>query len=488
MSGFFVPRIRWIAGMILIVLIVSVWWQKRGAVTRSSPAVIIYLIDTLRADRLGIYNYDQHTSPNIDALAAESVVFDQAYAPAPWTLPSVASFLTSTFVCEHGLNGIKKNGLNPNLKTLPERIKDAGYVTGGYYTNAWVGPIAGLDRGYDFYTELGLGEDDFSGHVKDFLSEHSGNPYFLYLHTMEPHDIWNLPYEYIDTNNFIGVDDRENYRQLLIDASELRQIDFTHDRLPGTTDNTTEQIEVGAKLAEKINMASMLYDGAVRLADTNLGKVIDQLKKAGEWDRSVFVFLSDHGEEFGERGNWFHGHSVYEEMIRVPLIVHFPNSEFAGQHVGAPVSLVDVMPTLLELLEIESPCGDCRGRSLLPFIQSNSPNTMEYTATIESMRMEWPWYFKPWQELKGRVNIALRKGKWKGIWNAELEQLELYDLQSDHAELSDVRADNPQLANELSNKATEWLGECRNLAKKPVEVPEAGERTKEKLRALGYFN
>ena len=143
---------------------------------------------------------------------------------------------------------------------------------------------------------------------------------------------------------------------------------------------------------------------------------------------------------------------------------------------------------LLDFLEIEEPCPDCRGRSLLPLLRSSSENSLESTTSVESIRMELPWYFKPWEESKGSVNVALRKGKWKGIWNADLEHLELYDLEQDRAELSDVRSEHPQLANELSNKASEWLEACQNRPSKPVETIGIDEKTQEQLRALGYFN
>jgi hypothetical protein len=113
---------------------------------------------------------------------------------------------------------------------------------------------------------------------------------------------------------------------------------------------------------------------------------------------------------------------------------------------------------------------------------------VDSTTSVESVRMEFPWYFRPWEERKGHVNVALRKGKWKGIWNADLEQLELYELQMDRTELFDIATDHPQLASELSIKAREWLGACQKLPKGPVETIDIDEETQEQLRALGYFN
>ncbi|MDH3511828.1 MAG: sulfatase-like hydrolase/transferase [Gammaproteobacteria bacterium] len=162
--------------------------QPDAAITASVP-IIIYLVDSLRADRLGLYGYERTTSWRIDALARDAVVFDRAYAPAPWTLPSLAALITSAHACEHGLlDGWKT--LSPKLKTMAERLKEAGYFSGASYNNAFAGPLAGLNRGYDVSTEhdIGIDGEGRAAAVDAFLDRTGGNPFFLYVHTMEPHD------------------------------------------------------------------------------------------------------------------------------------------------------------------------------------------------------------------------------------------------------------------------------------------------------------
>ena len=177
--------------------------------------IILYLVDTLRADRLGLYGYaERSTSPNLDALVDESVVFDAAYAPAPWTLPSVASIVTSTFSCEHGLvDGRTK--LSESIKTLAELLGTVGYDTGAYYSSAWAGPGWGLDRGYAVsenreYQRLGefLSNIDWPKDTAAFLDRVGQQPFFLYIHTIAPHDPWSAPPEALKRFGHIGIDTR----------------------------------------------------------------------------------------------------------------------------------------------------------------------------------------------------------------------------------------------------------------------------------------
>jgi arylsulfatase A-like enzyme len=479
------PLRRWIlvGGLASVFVSTGIWWLWRTAPEHRSASVVIYLVDTLRADRLGVYGYGRHTSPRIDALAAESAVFEQAYAPAPWTVPSVASLITSTYPCEHGV--VKENTrLNPVLKTLAERLESAGYFTGGAYSNVYVSALLGLDRGYQAYDPWSSGmEDD----VSELARRADGRPFYFYLHTMEPHDPDKTPDAFVRRVGHVGPDARQEFGQTLRRYHKLRQVDWSAGRPVGTTDNSGEQDRALARLERLREHADVLYDASIVWADSNLGYIIDALEKSRAWDETIFVFLSDHGEEFGEHGGWVHAQSVYEELARAPLIIHFPDDEFAGLRVDDPVSLVDLMPTILDYLGRPDLCDGCRGVSLLPLLRGTGGREPGQTS-IPAMRLNESHYYRPFKESRGDVNVVLRQGDWKGIWNAEHRALELYDLGLDPSEHSDVSARNPELSRSLGEQAEAWLEACRAQRVEPERVTELPEAVKDQLRALGYLD
>jgi arylsulfatase A-like enzyme len=481
-----------LAAIVTLAVAVFVWmWFDEpppapGANTRRETApVIIYLIDTLRADRLGIYGYARRaTSPRIDALAAESVVFDQAYSAAPWTLPSVASLITSMYSCEHRVTR-DTNRLNPSVQTLAQRLLGAGYATGAYYGNGYAGGIADLDRGYQLSVPR-KEQNERAGDVAEFLRQAGGGPFYLYLHTMEPHQPFSVETRFIRPFGHAPIEDRESYRAAWHLYRELRAVDWAGKRPLGTTDNTRAQESAMAYLASLRPTVDLVYDAAVLSADTHLGQVIDELKSAGIWDKALFVLLADHGEEFGEHRGWTHGQSVYEELVRVPLLIHFPNGEFGGRRISAPVSLVDIAPSVFGFLGRPELCEGCRGRSVMPLVRGETAggDTAEMPPTL---RINEQHYFRPWKEQRGDINVVVREGAWKAIWNAERNAVELYDLETDGAEHADVAGEQPELAARLGNRAREWFSACGANAKTPIHR-ELDNRVKESLRALGYFN
>jgi arylsulfatase A-like enzyme len=477
------PRSRAVVvSLVVSLLVAGGWWVLQPNFFRRDVPVIIYLVDTLRADRLGFYGYARPTSPELEALAADSVVFEQAYAPAPWTLPSVAGLITSTFSCENGMTERKK--LNPALKTLAERLNAAGYFTGGVYHNIWIGPLAGLDRGYEIFNYRVLEKDQWLADIRQLLDQVDDRPFFAYLHIMEPHDTYSVPYPYISPVGHVSLEQRLRYKELFNRLARLRQTDWIAEQPIGTTDNTEQQQRTLAALTEMREPIGVLYDAAIRWSDATLGDVVRILRKRGIWDEAIFIFLSDHGEELLDHGALLHGQSVYEELARVPLLIHFPGGDFGGRRIETPVNLVDIMPTIFAYLGRPELCDGCRGSSLIPLLSGGgrSPNS------ISSLRMSRAFYYRPDKERRGDVNLALRDGRWKGIWNAELQYLELYDLQHDPGEQTDVSAEHPERAKILSDRAREWLRDCAARAKPPAELGEIDPETMEQLRSLGYFN
>ncbi len=458
---------------------------REAARTPSSAGVpiVIYLIDTLRYDRLGTYGYSRRTSPNIDALAATSVVFDRAYAPAPWTLPSVASLVTSTFQCEHGvMRGDRK--LSPRIPTLAEHLQSLGYRTGAFYNNDFAGPLSAVDRGYDV-SVLRPEVTGFEADAAEFIRTAGDQPFFLYLHGMEVHEPHLVPSSYTRQLAHVAIDDKVRQSDDWILYRSLREVDSVAGNTRGASDNSREQAAVMARFAASRETITDLYDASVLWADDNVGKVIRLLKEQGLWERSIFIVLADHGEEFGEHGAWWHGETVYEPAMHVPLIMHLPGGELGGRRVAGLVSLTDVMPTLLDLLGHGALCNGCRGTSLVPLL--SGPGAGEVDRTVFGLRHNELGFYKPLKQRSGDVNVLVRRDQWKAIWNAEPQTLELYDLQADPGEVQDLSQAQPELAAELRDAAVSWLDQCRGQAVAP-ENTTLDERTRERLKGLGYLH
>ncbi len=459
---------------------------REASVIPTVPAgtpIIIYLIDTLRADHLGVYGYDRPTSPNIDALARESVVFARAYTPAPWTLPSVTSLVTSRFQCEHGVaRGDAK--LSARIPTLAEHLKSLGYRTGAFYNNEFAGPLAGADRGYD----ISVYREEVNGFEKDagdFIAQSVDQPFLLYLHGMEVHEPHLVPSSYTRQIAHVAIDDKVKLSDDWILYRSLREADSVAGKTLGASDNARDQAAVMARFVESRDVITDLYDASVLWADDNVGKVIRLLKEKGLWERSIFIVMADHGEEFGEHGAWWHGDTVYEPAMHIPLIMHLPGDQLGGRRIDGLVSLTDVMPTLLDILGSRELCSGCRGTSLVPLLSGQAPG--ESGRTIFGLRQNKLLFYGPLAQKSGDVNVLVRRDQWKAIWNEGPQTIEIYDLQADPAELHELSHGQHVLAAELRDEAVSWLENCRAAAVEPEET-EMDDRTRERLNGLGYLH
>ncbi len=444
--------------------------------------IFIFLIDTLRADRMGPYGYNRPTTPCADELAATGVVFENATAPAPWTIPSVASMFTSTYPCEHNML-TRYERLAESFDTLAERLVRAGYTTYALYGNEFIGPQFGMSQGF---MRPQAGGRNGGKRVATALGISPPQPFFMYVHNMEPHD----PYHYAPkhTDGFRDISDPVRQR-VKLDFHEYKaaaEYDY-RKRLPlGTNDQTDTQLQHLSSMQAMHSDWSELYDAAVRLADSRVGTTITALKTMDLWDNTLFIYVADHGEEMGEHGGWLHDQSVYEELVRVPLIVRFPGNRFAGQRVKTPVSLVDLLPTLMDYVGRTDLAGGARGRSLLPLIAGGDPPDVGDPA-ITGLRINTTRYFKPWRLTRGDVNVVIRQGQLKGIWNVNLDSLELYDLARDPHERNDIASERPAVVEAMLAEAETWYDECIQAAVQTAEVGDLDPETIRRLRAVGYI-
>lgn len=294
------------------------------------PGILLVSIDTLRPDHLGCYGYAPPTSPAIDRFCAESVVFERASAHAPSTLPSHASMLTSLLPHHHGASFESKRALPDDILTLAEVVAAAGYRTAALTGGGQIDPLFGLGQGFEDYRVLAA--DDFAATVDaglEWLDRVGASPFFLFLHSYQVHH----PY---DPAPEILAQFESGYEGPFPDHTSvetIRAINAAGGELP----------------AADLRHIVATYDAEIREVDNAFATLVDGLRQRGLWDSTLVVFTSDHGEEFGEHGfvGW-HSHSLYEELLRVPLVIKLPAGREAGRRVDSLVRSIDIAPTALK--------------------------------------------------------------------------------------------------------------------------------------------
>ena len=302
-------------------------------------SVILVVVDTLRADHLGLYGYDRPTSPNLDAWAKDGRVFDHAYAPSPWTLPSFASIYTGRWPLIHqgGRAGVRAPDGSPTslapverVPMVAEHLQAAGVLTMATVTNGFLDPAYGMARGFDVYdvdTDYSLGgyrpAADMVRRALELVDDADGQPFFLVVHLMDPHQNYDAPPPFRGT--WTGDI-----------ASDLT--------LPIRNYNGRSRLE--DLLPEDREFVIAAYDEEIAYVDAQLGVLRNGLADRGVLETSLVIFTADHGEELFEHGGYEHGHALWQELLHVPLVVWGPGIEPGRE--PTPVSLVDIAPTVLD--------------------------------------------------------------------------------------------------------------------------------------------
>ncbi|MBI3492813.1 MAG: sulfatase [Acidobacteria bacterium] len=424
--------------------------DDRGAVDGAPPNVVLYVVDALRADRLGAYGSPKKTSPFLDDLARRSLLFRRSYAAASWTKPSVATLLTSLFPHTHRLGARYYTDPLPDaVPTLQRALRDTGYVTAQFSANALAGTLSNLDRGFDqtmapdAFATAGsapgakISAGALNARLLPWVDAHADDTFFVYVQSLEPHE----------------------------------------PRAP--TPPGRDPFDA--------------YDAGVSINDREIGRLYQHLVDLGLASRTLFIVTSDHGEAFGEHGQWGHGLSVHEEEVRVPLIVHWPGT-IAPAIVDEPVSLVDVLPTVLDYCQVSFDPAHVQGRSLVP--GSHAGQTRRPLLTT---RFVYPEDI----DVQGADHMesqALVDFPWKLIaTDADPKReprYELYDLSRDPLEHDNRAAAEPDRVRRLAAALTtvlqaqaaartRFLEAYGSPALEPRRVPSRD--VLEQLKSLGYI-
>lgn len=441
--------------------------------------VLILMIDTLRADHLGAYGYPRETSPVLDQLAAEGILFEDVTSAAPTTFPSVNSLFTSRTPDLFYRTSSRDLGIPEELTTLAEALRDAGLQTAAISPSpvvrqapSFFNPDGGFGQGFDRFDETcGYKERHVPSYTTPCVNEKAleilddltadGNPFFFYVHYLDPHD----PYVPPEENRVFSA----GYESELQFVSEGRTYPLTQALF-----GTGEPVDYSER---DIQHMIDLYDDEIRGVDTAIGELLARLEERGVLDDTLVVVVSDHGESFLEHPTaWQHGRSVYQSELHVPLLFRWPGGLPAGERRSEAVCSIDVMPTILELMGLE-PVEGMVGSSLLgPDAAGRESNEICFAAG----RANW--------KAQNANLLALRQGRAKIIYDRGQDAYEVYNLSSDAGEKNNLAPESWDQApqNMLSLRtALDLFGDLTPLgADEAVALDPEAEKA---LRALGYI-
>jgi arylsulfatase A-like enzyme len=420
--------------------------------------LILLNIDTLRPSHLGRFGYPRDTSPFLDRFAQECVLFEQTESQASWTPPSVGTLFTSLYPPQHGSLGKDRIPLPEANLTLAEILRQAGYRTAAFSASPFITPDYGFGQGFEvFGFEKIEHAPALNARVLPWLEEHGSEPFFLYIMYFDPHHHYQ-PLPPFDRKFQNGPDGKPlwNPERFRDHPPRVMKLDQRVDR-------------------ETFEYLRSEYDGEIGVVDQALEELIEKLRETGRLDHSVLVITSDHGEEFLDHGRFGHGRTLYEEVLRVLLLVRTPSLPRPGLRVPRLARVLDIMPTALDLLGVPAP-ANLEGKSLVPWLKdANAEGDREAFASMQHM-------FEA-----GRTARSLRRGGRKLILTTNPDAVELYDLDQDPGETHNLAPAAPEVVRELTTRVTALEHQMQGSAVgTPLNPPDA--ETLKLLQSLGYLD
>jgi choline-sulfatase len=420
--------------------------------------IILITIDTLRSDHLSCYGYERKTSPNIDKIADNGIIFKKAIAPSSWTAPSMVSLFTSVYPINHGIvQGVIKGGetlrqevFSDELVTFTQILKEKGYSTFGVASNLHLSEKLGFARGFDNFQCLSflpapVVNKIFNSWEKEIKKS---DKFFIWAHYIDPHIPYSAKSPWIEK-----YASKELTQKLALFRKNLRGLN--------------KLIPEMQKDPQVLSSLIALYDSEINFIDSYVGELI---QKFSSDNNTLIIITSDHGEGFLEHGHLSHGNSLYSENINIPLIIKLPK-QMNSKSIGQQVSLLDVMPTILSLLNLSFP-DQVLGESLI-------------TSEGEERRIPKRFLFS---EL-GRFNYdqkAIFTDEWKYIYNYTSFFESLFNRTNDLGDKVNLVSDQSAMRNRLKDSLNKWVEAAHKYPPKKVEVTPSQE-TVDKLKSLGYI-
>ncbi|HET6149543.1 MAG TPA: sulfatase [Polyangia bacterium] len=380
--------------------------------------IFVWMVDTLRADKMHVYNPRTRVqTPNYDAFAADATRFEWAQVPGTWSLPSHASLLTGVYPSVHKAVAHEAR-LSRDVPFVAEEMKKAGYKTAMFSSNGYISSKWGFDRGWDAYRNfiresLPNGADYLWKTAKPWVMSGLRKPQFAYLATVEPHVIYN------PKKQFLIKYWNKPYKGPIKPAKSGVQLGFIKSGKLKINDNDKAYLEA-------------LHDGEITESDAIFATFIADLKSSGLYDRSAVIVVSDHGDEFWEHGSLGHGHSVYQELVRIPLIIRAPGVFPQGKVVGSDVEVMDLYATMLELAGIKPGAG-VQGTSLIGLAADEIGRSPRAAFTID-----------------GQIARGLKVARYRLV-HLGGQRIELYDELDDRREQKNLAADHPIALRQMRN-------------------------------------
>jgi arylsulfatase A-like enzyme len=442
------------------------------------PNVLLISVDTLRPDHLGCYCYDRDPSPNIDRLAGEGAVFATMISSTSWTLPAHAAMFTGLADSVHGAWDTDRRLVEQHV-TLAERLQEVGYTTVGFFSGPTLYPAFGLGQGFDTYIdctsypELSAESAQTPGievggalqtaamaditsprvyaAVQQWLEGNEQRPFFMFIHMWDVHFDFIPPPPY-DTKFDPDYDGSVTGRNFIFDDS------------------------INASMPQRdIEHLIALYDGEIAWTDEHIGKILDELERLELDDTTIVMLLADHGTEFFEHGSKGHRHTLFDEVLRIPLVVRWPGHIEPGLRIARQTRMIDVLPTLLDLLGMPAPT-DVMGRSVAPLLAGEElAGKALAVSELQTLGRGLSSY--------RRLDRKLIREEATGSWL-------VFNLRSDPGEQRPIQNMNNPLVSVMVREANEgraWLAEFRQKLGFAVSAPVLPRNVRRRLEHLGYI-
>ena len=479
--------------------------------------VIIYVLDALRADHLSCYGYERETSPHIDALAREGVVFENCFTSSTWTRPVAASILTGTYPAVHRTR-TRHDMFSTNLTRLPQVLKAGGFETAGFSTIGHLASELGFDEGFDRYYDLFrdpiiLAKRRKLDTAKEGLLHAAGQEIAL-PQAEDVHDFlfpWLEENQATSTLNFIwSIETHIPY----IVPNTFRH--FSSSSFSQPNEGGYDDLR-SATAADRQRIID-LYDDVIRYNDHCIGKIVSHLKALGIYEDTLFVIVSDHGDAFYEHGTYGHGYAPHEELIHVPMVMRFPGGQYGEQRVPGLVELIDIFPTMMAVVGLApGMVGSTlvQGHNLLPLLDGRRSQVREYVfsdtqalefhnryLSVRSQRWKYIQVEQPKRNepmFASTVKHIIERRMIFDILRAPRHFLRhyfsstsryLFNLEADPGEQYNMAAERPDLVSQFQQVLESWQQQNDELAEQAGSAPysyEESESLRRHLEELGYM-
>ena len=457
----------------------------------NGPNLILIVLDTVRAGNMSCYGYEKQTTPHLDRFLDRGIFCENAFSPAIWTIPSHASLFTGTYPTSHGAVNLHRR-LDGRYTTLAETLSASGYHTIAFANNRFLTEdVFGLSRGFDTIADLDYprnrnlrklhkafrilsgtldcGASMTNRLVMNWLKERKkfGNPFFLFLNFMEAH----APYKHVQRSylkQFLSPGDRQKFQGINQDRQQY----------------LTRKLKISE---DEFLILRSVYDAQIAYIDSRMAELLRFLDMNGFFENSIIVITSDHGDMIGEHDLMHHSYSVYDELIRVPLILFLPDSRSRGKRLGEMVSTIDLPKTLVDLMGIED--GSFRdqqqGRNL-PISSDRTPREYIY-AECERPKNEFADTYPDFDfSVYDRQLLTIRSRDHKFIWSSDA-RYEWYDLANDPGERRNLIEEPGDLGERYKSELLNWYEALPKSDISEGDEIEIDREVQSQLQALGYF-